>query len=395
MLRGLKWIDNGRKIMSLWRGKLKLNIDLVNIIIIIALFTSPIGCKKGESGFKAPHIPSITGNNISKIIAFDEDNILLTGAFGLAARTTKGSQIQFENSKKDFWEYQETGLEEELLCDASFPDPKHGWAVGIAGTIIHTSDGGKSWVRQESGTERHLFAVCFPDHKNGWAVGSMETIIHTSDGGKTWEKQEVEEPPEETIFAPDMHYNGIYFHDASEGWFVGEFGTIYHTIDGGENWKYHICPILKPKVAEGEWEMPRLTLFDVYFADRKRGFILGMDGAMLKTDDGGEEWKKIDASTNQALYSIAVVSDKCWAVGARGAYIVSTDGGNTWTSKKGAIHTKGWLCSIAFIDEKTGWVVGKSGAVFKTVDGGESWDWLSGVSYDWPEFKPPKALVGG
>jgi photosystem II stability/assembly factor-like uncharacterized protein len=192
----------------------------------------------------------------------------------------------------------------------------------------------------------------------------------------------------------DINYNGFYFHDANEGWLVGEFGTVYHTTDGGKNWKYHPTPELSPKVAEDEWEMPRPTLFDVYFADRNRGFILGIEGTFLKTEDGGKEWKKIDVPTERSLYAIDAVGDKCWAVGDRGVYMVSTDGGNTWSYKDGVIHTKGWLCSITFIDEKTGWVVGKSGAVFKTVDGGESWDWLSGISYDWPEFKPPKFLVG-
>jgi photosystem II stability/assembly factor-like uncharacterized protein len=115
---------------------------------------------------------------------------------------------------------------------------------------------------------------------------------------------------------------------------------------------------------------------------------------MMKTEDGGKSWKKVDSKATRALYSIAIVGNKCWAVGDRGNYVVSTDGGDTWTAKPNAIHTKGWLISVAFVDENTGWVVGKSGAVFKTVDGGEKWDWLSGVSYDWPEFKPPKFLVG-
>ena len=380
--------------MGLWRKVGMMKNFTISITIIMTLSISLIACKRGKSEFKVPHIPSITGNNINKIITFNQDNIILVGAFGYVAHTTKGSQIHFKNSKKDFWKVQETGLEEELLCDAIFPDSNHGWAVGIVGTIIHTSDGGKTWVRQESGTKNHLFGVSFADCKNGWAVGSMETIIHTSDGGKTWGKQEVEENPEKGIFAPDIHYNGIYFNDAYEGWLVGEFGTIYHTTDGGKNWNYHFCPVIKPKLAEDEWEMPMPTLFEVYFVDRNRGFILGIEGTLLKTEDGGREWKKVESSAKHALYSISVVGDRCWAVGSRGTYILSTDGGNTWSSKKGAIHTKGWLCSISFIDEKRGWVVGKSGSVFKTVDGGESWDWLSGISYDWPEFKPPKELVG-
>ena len=369
---------------------LKIFFILINVI----LFASLNSCKKKQSEFKVPHIPSITGYNLSKVVAFSNDDVFLIGAFGYAARTNKGSQIRFENSKKDFWEVQDTGFEEELLCDVSFPDPDYGWAVGITGIVIHTSDGGKTWVRQESGTENHLFTVYFADRENGWAAGTLNTIIHTSDGGKTWEKQKEGESSEKDFWAIDVNFNGLYFHDANEGWLVGEFGTVYHTTDGGQNWNYFPTPELTPVLAEDDWEEPRPTLFDVYFADRERGFIVGIEGNILRTEDGGQNWKKVDPGNKQALYSISAVGDKCWAVGERGNFILSTDGGNTWTPKKGAIHTKSFLTSIAFSDEKTGWVVGKSGAVFKTVDGGENWDWLSGVSYDWPEFKPPKALVG-
>jgi photosystem II stability/assembly factor-like uncharacterized protein len=289
--------------------------------IIVAFYLTHNGCSGGKSEFKVPHIPAIYGNNIHKVITFDKDTIQLIGSFGFAARTTKGSEIRHENSKKGFWEYQETGFKEELLCDASFTDPEHGWAVGIMGIIIHTKDGGKTWERQESGTGNHLFAVYFADRQNGWAAGFMETIIHTADGGKTWVAQEVGESTERDFFAVDITYNGLYFHDAMEGWLIGEFGTVYHTKDGGQNWIYHPTPELKPEVAEDEWEMPRLTLFDVYFADRNRGYILGIEGALLKTEDGGENWKKIDASTTQALFCFWVVCNKCWAVGSRGTSI--------------------------------------------------------------------------
>jgi photosystem II stability/assembly factor-like uncharacterized protein len=364
------------------------------VALIIISFAPLNACKQKKSTFKVPHIPTIYGNNLSKVLAFDEDNVFLTGAFGYAARTTQGSQIRYENSKKNFWEVQDTGLKDELFCDASFPDPNNGWLVGIVGTIRHTADGGKTWERQESGTDKHLFTVFFLDAKHGWAAGDLMTLIHTSDGGKTWAPQQVEEILEENIFAAEVIYNGLFFHDTLDGWLVGEFGTIYHTTDGGQTWKYFDCDLLQPKTGEDEWEMPRLTLYDVYFTDRDTGFILGVDGTMIKTEDGGKEWKLIDSTTVQSLYAITNVGNNFWAVGNRGTLIKSTDGGNTWVNKTGAIHSKGWFTSIAFPNERTGWVVGKAGAVFKTLDGGETWEWLSGISYDWPEFKAPKALVG-
>lgn len=367
----------------------------VPLIIIAAIAFLPLtSCKQTKSAFEVPHIPTIFGNNLSKVIAFDNDTVFLTGAFGYAAKTTQGSQIRHENSKKDFWQVQNTGIEDELITDASFPDPEHGWLAGIVGTILHTSDGGRTWEKQESGTENHLFTVFFADTRHGWAAGDLMTLIHTSDGGKTWEPQEVQEILEENVFAAEVIYNGLFFHDALEGWLVGEFGSIFHTTDGGQNWNYLHLDFLTPETDADEWEMPRLTLYDVYFSDRNNGFILGVDGTMIRTEDGGKEWKLVDSTTKQSLYSITGVGDTFWAVGNRGVLIKSTDGGNTWANQGEVIHTKSWLTSVAFPDEKTGWVAGGSGAVFKTLDGGDTWEWLSGVSYDWPEFKAPKALVG-
>ncbi len=359
-----------------------------------ALIASPLGCKQKKSTFVVPHIPSVVGENLTKVIAFDEDNILIAGDYSYLGTTSQGSQIRHENSKKDFWTVQNTGLSGELICDASFPDRQNGWAVGILGSVIHTQDGGKTWEKQGSGTRRHLFTVCFPDRDNGWAAGDVMTLIHTADGGKTWEPQAVQQITEENVFASEVIFNGVFFHDANEGWLVGEFGAIYHTVDGGKNWQYLPVAALEPEVAEDEWELPKLTLFDVRFTDRQRGFILGVDGTLLKTDDGGTEWKKIESASANSLFSISVVGEKCWAVGDRGVYIHSGDGGNTWTNDEDAVHTKGWLTSVDFVNDKVGWTVGKAGAVFKTIDGGETWEWLSGVSYDWPEFKPPKELVG-
>src|SRR5262249_3840074 len=68
--------------------------------------------------------------------------------------------------------------------------PMLGWAVGKNGTILHTSDGGITWVPQNSSTSNELEGVSFPDPNNGWAVGEHGTIVHTGDGGLTWARQQ-------------------------------------------------------------------------------------------------------------------------------------------------------------------------------------------------------------
>ena len=57
------------------------------------------------------------------------------------------------------------------LFDVSFPTDQDGWACGRWGTILHTEDSGKTWVRQPCGTDYTLSAVYFVDQHTGVAVG--------------------------------------------------------------------------------------------------------------------------------------------------------------------------------------------------------------------------------
>ena len=69
-------------------------------------------------------------------------------------------------------------------------DESFGWAVGDFGTIIHTRDGGKTWMSQGSGEDRIYNDVCFIDRQLGWVAGEYGLLYHTTDGGTTWELQD-------------------------------------------------------------------------------------------------------------------------------------------------------------------------------------------------------------
>src|SRR5438105_1177842 len=45
------------------------------------------------------------------------------------------------------------------LNDVTFVDPQQGWAVGDAGVIWHTTDGGQHWEQQSSGVDCRLESV--------------------------------------------------------------------------------------------------------------------------------------------------------------------------------------------------------------------------------------------
>ena len=115
------------------------------------------------------------------------------------------------------------------LYDVHF-DNSHSniWAVGAGGTIVSTNGGiTGTWSKQTSGTTENLYKVYFVDANRGWAVGHAGTIIHTVDGGTTWSPQDS---------STDNTLSGLSFYDADHGWAVGAGGTVVYTADGGTTW---------------------------------------------------------------------------------------------------------------------------------------------------------------
>ena len=65
----------------------------------------------------------------------------------------------------------------ETFKRVDFNDDKNAWIIGYSGRIIQTSDRGKTWFRQESGTNERLYGM-FMDKKYGWAVGAKGVILN-------------------------------------------------------------------------------------------------------------------------------------------------------------------------------------------------------------------------
>lgn len=113
--------------------------------------------------------------------------------------------------------------------DFYFHDNKLGWAVGYspfaedAGYIAKTTDGGNTWVYQDSMTFMQVdyYGVDFIDSLNGFAVGG--SVSKTIDGGNNWE----------TISGVNGYDVG--FLNDKNGW-ISTVGDIFYTSDGGETW---------------------------------------------------------------------------------------------------------------------------------------------------------------
>ncbi|MCF8267463.1 MAG: FG-GAP-like repeat-containing protein, partial [Ignavibacteriales bacterium] len=78
-----------------------------------------------------------------------------------------------------------------LFSDVKFISADTGWVVGEFGKILHTTDGGDSWVDQLSGTDFHLRSVDFTSSKIGYILAidndyEGNILLKTVDGGLHW-----------------------------------------------------------------------------------------------------------------------------------------------------------------------------------------------------------------
>ena len=203
---------------------------------------------------------------------------------------------------------------------------------------------------------------------------------------KGWKKLNTEKYPGKQ--------DDITFINENEGWYVNGYGNIYHTKNGGETW-------------EKQLEKKGTFFRCIAFVDSLRGFVgtVGTDYfpnvtdtiPLYETKNGGKTWTPVSYSGPyvKGLCAIDIVKEQfinhgktdykihIYAVGRVGSpanYIVSHDGGLTWTSNSMNKDCK-MLFDITMFDKNNGIVcaasdedIEKSNAlILKTTDGGKTW----------------------
>ena len=166
-----------------------------------------------------------------------------------------------------------------------FADLNSGWVVGEFGIILHSEDGGKTWSKQECKDivpvitakewERPLpalYGIFFLDRNQGWITGMDGIIIKTTDGGQTWTKLDSgTDKPVYSILVKEKR-----------GWAVGNKGTYLTSEDGGNTWSSNRSAIKS-----------KFWLRQIAFCDENNGFVVGAMGTVAESKDGGKNWKVI------------------------------------------------------------------------------------------------------
>ncbi|UBM58331.1 oxidoreductase [Marinilongibacter aquaticus] len=168
------------------------------------------------------------------------------------------------------------------------------WAGGSAGTVIHSSDKGKSWTVQTVGDQTLDFrGIAVLDGKTvvavsaGLAEEGAAKVFRTTDAGKNWEL--VFETEERGVFL-----DGVHFTDKRHGFIIGDplNGSPYvlETFDAGEHWA-RMYPTRFPKVEEGEASFAASNS-NMESVGKKVWYAF--QSRMLISEDEGESWRLVE-----------------------------------------------------------------------------------------------------
>lgn len=220
-----------------------------------------------------------------------------------------------------------------------------------------------NWQKHESPVTADLHNVFFASDSVGWIVThNTGDILYTKNGGESWSVQ---------AEMGSMYFEDIYFLNKKIGWITAENGTVFKTTNGGKHWE-------KDKIAdEKSW------IYSVHFFDKKNGIAVGLREdqpitLFMKTTDGGKNWKNIRDKVPASFYEPTYFFDnqKGYVAGLSNI-IFTSDGGNSWQTQFRIIQSDSTcreaIRGLTFKSSNKGWAVGHCGLILNTKDG-ENWE---------------------
>lgn len=217
------------------------------------------------------------------------------------------------------WRQAKTVPVRVTLSAVCFVAGGRGWAVGQNGAIIATTDGGETWSLQrfDATADRPLFSVYFSDAQHGTAVGLWSLVLVTTDGGATWSDVQLPVPPGGG--KADRNLFKIFADRADTLYVAAERGSVLRSTDRGATWTY---------LATGY----KGSLWSGVALEDGSLLVAGLRGSLYRSVNQGEAWQAVNSGTQSSITDIAASGSRVTAVGLDGLVLRSDDGGASFSA---------------------------------------------------------------
>jgi photosystem II stability/assembly factor-like uncharacterized protein len=172
----------------------------------------------------------------------------------------------------------------------------------------------------------------------------------------------------------------IYFINKNIGYAVGNSGTIIKTNNGGTNWK-SVSPFKNADI----------NLFGVYFLNKDTGYTAGSGNLIIKTTDGGVNWDTVYyTGVWEYFEDICFINEDIgYAVGVY-TLVKTINGGKDWTIQNNSPHGN----KVKFLSSQEGYILSSSNISY-TKNGGVTWQSINmSDSYSFEIVSSQKFYIG-
>lgn len=332
---------------------MRINRLLASVALVLGLLPGSAGAGKTYDVLDLPAVESpLAERSLVFSLARAGERIVATGIRG---------HILYSDDQGQSWTQADTVPVRSSLLDASFPTPQRGWVVGHEAVILHTEDGGRTWVKQtdgrdlpktglayyqqmlerqpddsrvqllvdemqlamDSGADRPFFRVFMRSETTGFAAGAYGFLFRTTDAGASWvpimELMDLEQYVH--IFdavqlpgpAPSVTLNGETAVADTVG--VGEMGTVLMLDPQTGRWRPHDFPY------DG-------SMFTIVVARDGSLVTGGLRGLVFRSTDRAASWQEVAKPPGAAVVASALLADGRLVLGAQdGSLLLSGDDG--------------------------------------------------------------------
>lgn len=237
------------------------------------------------------------------------------------------------------------------LYDAFAFPPNVFLGVGVASTGILSTDGLTTYQMGWIDTSRtDIWGVKFVPNSGIYFCGDNGLIIKSPN---------LDDFYYQNSWVTSRLYD-IDFLNADSGLVVGANGIVLTTTNGGENWvtKYYQTS----------------SNYKIYIVNKDLIFIGSAysGGQLAKSTNFGETWESVSVSgLSSSVYAIFFLDNlNGWVGTASNGIFYTSDGGSTWSQIMTSTNT---IYDIKFITPQIGFAVDSKGIIYKTTNGGTTW----------------------